>query len=250
MTNAKVNFNFEESYLGEKQITVKNTLGRVVEHLELAILDGYFGECCEFNDIANNAYGKLNIESDREIRTNQINVTDTFTIGSVVYFLSGGSVAAGQLRSTAEQGSVAVGVCTFINVGIAIGFRPFVQRLSEPNALDIAEAAIESADIVHVTTIDIDDDAHTAALNISNKIPVGKRIIDVIAKSTATVTDATVQLRTNAVSPAAISNAIDVDTIKVVSRAGTLENDVVTADGLQLITASAADRCLVTILWR
>jgi len=246
MTDKKVNFNFEESYLGEKQIVVTNNLGRTVKHLELVSLDGYFGECREFDGIVTTAKGLINIDSDREIRTNQINTDDTFTLGSVVYFVPGGSSAAGVLRAQTEATAIAVGICTFINAGVAIGFRPFVQRLSEPNIVDV----VYNSDAVKVTTVVVDDDA-TTAIDISDKIPIGARIIDVIVKATATAAAAgTLTLRSAAAAPANISGAIDCDTDKEINRAAALENDIVDDDGLEVVAAAADNRGVMSIFWR
>ena len=128
MTEAKVNFNFEEAKLGQTQVIVNNDLGRAVDHLELVLLNAYFGEVREFDGIADSADGVINIDSDREIGTDQINTGDTFVVGDVVFFEPGGSSAAGTLRSTTGTGNAPVGVLTDVSAGVSVTFRPFVQR--------------------------------------------------------------------------------------------------------------------------
>ncbi len=129
MTEAKVNFNFTETKVGAKQVLVTNDLSRTVDHLELVLLDAYFGEVREFEGIADSASGYINIDADREIATTQINTGDTFVVGNVIYFEPGGSSAAGELRAASGSGRAAVGIVTAINNGVSVTFRPFVQRL-------------------------------------------------------------------------------------------------------------------------
>lgn len=126
MTEAKVNFNFEESTVDAKQVLVTNDLGFDVSHLELVLINGYFGEVKEFDGIANGATGYINIDSDRTIGTTQIDTGDTFVVDSPVYF----HVANKVLEATSAAGNVAVGICTKINNGVSVEFRPFVQRTS------------------------------------------------------------------------------------------------------------------------
>ena len=130
MTEAKVNYNFEEAVVSNKQVTVTNNLGRAVEHLELVLLNGYFGEVRDFDGIADSAIGHINIDSDREIGTTQIDTGDTFNVGDPIYFEPGGSTVAGKLRAASATGNAAVGIITKVNAGVAITFKPFVQRTS------------------------------------------------------------------------------------------------------------------------
>ena len=129
MTEAKVNFNFEEAKVGQKQVVVNNTYGRTLDHLELVLLNGYFGEVREFDGIAAGADGVINIDSDREIATSQIGTSDTFVVGAILYFLPSSSVA-GKLRSASGTGRAAVGIVTAINNGTSVTFKPFAQRTS------------------------------------------------------------------------------------------------------------------------
>lgn len=130
MTEAKVNFNFEEAKVGQKQVAVTNTYARTLIHLELVLLNGYFGEVRDFDGIAASADGVINIDSDREIGTSQINTSDTFVVGNPVYFLPATTVA-GKLRSASATGNAPVGIVTSINNGVSVTFKPFAQRTSD-----------------------------------------------------------------------------------------------------------------------
>jgi len=132
-TQAAVNdYNFSEVTESDKQITVTNNLGRTAKYAELVNLGGYFGEVREFAGIANAATGKININPDRTIRTQQVKATTTFTVGSKVYFLSGGSSAAGELYGVETLNAIPVGVCLAEEgtggAQTAVTFRPYTQN--------------------------------------------------------------------------------------------------------------------------
>ena len=218
MADAKVNHNFEESYVGVQQMLVTNTLGRILEHLEIVALGGYVGEVMEFDDIAISGTGMINIDPNRRVYTSQINITDTFTVGGVVHFLTGGSAAAGEIRSTPETDSVPLGICTDINAAVAIEFKPFQQLAGGVNDLK-------------VSVYEVDADASTAIV-VTGLVPIGARIIDVIVECTATVTSATLQLQSNNVSPVNITAALVCAVDNTIVRAAILTNNVVDADGL------------------
>lgn len=126
MTTAVQNYSFEERKLGSKQVEVENDLGYAVKHLELVLINGYFGEVRSFDGIADGARGIINIDDEREIVTAQIDTGDTFVLDAPVYF----HVANKVLEVTSASGNVAVGICTYVNNGTAVGFKPFKQRLS------------------------------------------------------------------------------------------------------------------------
>lgn len=134
-TQAEVNeYNFTELTESDKQILVTNNLGRDVVFGEIVYLDGYFGEVREYGGIADGETGYININSERTVRTEQVEATDTFTVGNVLHFAPGGSSAAGKLVDAGEVGSIPVGVIT-AEVGTggaqtAVSFRPFVQGLA------------------------------------------------------------------------------------------------------------------------
>ena len=152
MTAVKTNTNeFAEIKSSDKQPLVTNNLGRDVEQLELVYLDGYFGEVLEYGGIVDTETGRINIDADREIRTKQVEATDTFTAGSTLWFASGGAGAAGKLVD-ADPGTgtrVAVGIITGEEgtggAQTAVTFRPFLQRL---DATDVsAEVLVNTAAI-------------------------------------------------------------------------------------------------------
>lgn len=138
------NNNFYEKYLGEKAITVTNNLGRTVEINELVYLGGYFGNALE--EIANGATGKIGIDHEREIYTEQIETTDTFTLGSVMYFVPGGSSAQGKLTDAAGETGVAVGTITAeegtAGAQTSVTFRPYLQK-ADVSGLDTRMTALE-----------------------------------------------------------------------------------------------------------
>lgn len=132
--NVPVNVqNFSEPTSNDKQPLVNNDLGRKVLMAELVYIGPYFGDVVEQDGIANAADGRINIDSDRTIRTKQVEATDTFTVGNELWFLSGGAGAAGTLVD-ADPGSgtrVAVGIITEEEgtggAQTSVTFRPYVQ---------------------------------------------------------------------------------------------------------------------------
>ena len=132
-TQAAVNdYNFSETTESDCQIKVTNSLGRTAKYAEIVNLGGYFGEVREFAGIANGATGKINIYPDRKIRTQQIEATTTFTVGSKVYFLSGGSGAAGKIYGVETLNAIPIGVCTEEEgtggAQTSVTFRPYTQN--------------------------------------------------------------------------------------------------------------------------
>ena len=134
MTEAIQNYSFEESRLGDKQVDVTNDLGHDVKHLELVLINGYFGEVRSWDPltvvgdhgIPDGARGVINIDDEREIQTKQIDTGDTFVLDAPVYF----HVVNRVLEVTSAAGNVAVGMCTVVNNGVSVGFKPFKQRLA------------------------------------------------------------------------------------------------------------------------
>ena len=236
MADAKVNYNFEEKLLSQDQVLVTNNLGRIAEHLELVSLDGYFGEVREFDDIANGATGMISINAERTINTTQCNLTDTFVLGGLVYFVSGGAGAAGALRAGYITGGTAVGICTVVNNGVSVGFKPYVQRVSGNNVGNISE-------------YDVVADA-TGGVVITGLVPLGARIYDVTVECKATNGSGTLQLQSNNATPVDITAALVCAVDNVVIRQAILTNNVVDGDGLLLTANGAADRGIMTIYWR
>ena len=236
MTDAKVNFNFEVTEVDVHQVLVTNNLGRVISHLELVYLDGYFGEVAEFDDIADGATGMINIDPNRQIATTQINITDTFVFKGIVWLVSHGVLATSVLRDAYVADAIPVGICTKVNNGTSVEFRPFVQRSGGGNDMKFS-----------VYNMDSD---HSTLVVVTGLVPLGARIMDVWVESTATVSSATMQLRSNNAAPVDITAALVIATDNVVIRQAILTNNIVDADGLEIIAASSSDRGIMTIAWR
>jgi len=233
------NYDYVELYLGKQDVIVTNDLGRDVDHLELVYLGGYFGEVREYDGIADSASGVVNLSRDRVIQTKQMEATDTFVAGQIVFFLPGGSSAAGLIRATPESGSIPVGRCT--GFGGSGGAHTYVEFKYEP-LIQYASSII--GQVVKSVETEITADA-TAGVLIN--IPVGAKIIDATVLCTATVGGGTMQLKTGAVTPAIISDAIACDTDEILSRAGQIKhsNRIVGVDGVKIFSAAAGDRGIV-----
>lgn len=133
MTEVAFNHDFTEVESGARQVLVTNDLGRTIEHHELVYLDGWFGEVVELDGIADNATGYINVDWERKIRSNQVEATDTFTVGNTMYFVPG-SGAAGTLTDAAGGTGVAIGTITDEGgTGGAqtwVEFMPFLQQVN------------------------------------------------------------------------------------------------------------------------
>jgi hypothetical protein len=146
MTEIKASaYNFRESKLSVKAVKVTNTLGRIIKMGELVYISPWFGNALE--DIAIAGSGYIGIDHEREIYTEQITITDTFAVDATVYFLSGGSSAAGTLEDSAASSAVAVGTITAIGgtagAHTSVTFKPFVQK-ADLAGIDTRLTALEA----------------------------------------------------------------------------------------------------------
>ena len=240
MTGYDYNYDFQVREVGP-EVVVTNNLGRTALHKEIVYLGGVLGVVEEFGGIANGATGRITpLSADMEITTAQVDATDTFTAGNDIYFLSGGSGAAGTLVDTPTTATVPAGKVTaeFGNGGAqtAVVFRPFNQG---------GEAAPGRYAKVVETAITAD-----ATAGVVVPLPLGAKIIDMWAIATATSGSGSVTLKTGAGSPATIATAIALATDQAVSRLAAGVDDtklIVGADGIKLFTAGATDRGLVYI---
>jgi len=237
MTTVKPNYGFHEEFLSVRQREVTNNLGRTVEHLEIAYLDGVVGECREYDGIADGASGMLNIDAERTIGTNQINVTDTFVVDGVVSFLTGGSAAAGEVRAGMVAGAVPLGICVSAVNGASgyVTFRPFKQDVGV-------------ADAIKTTVVNVATDISTGNQLAVPEIPVGAEILGMEVISRATVSSGTITLEQAdgtdiCLAAAATANA-------KASTASIAAANTVGADGVQLLGYSNAVRGIVIITWR
>ena len=174
-------FDFSEVSVNDKTPLITNNLGRAVTVAELVYLGGYFGDVIEQDGIANSADGRINIDSDRIIRTEQIEATDTFTVGNTIWFVAGGAGAAGTLEDANTGTDYAAGIITAEGgTGGAqtfVEFRPFAQRL---DAADVsAQVIVNTAGIAtnvtgisdNVTDIGTNDtDIATNVTGISDNV--------------------------------------------------------------------------------
>jgi hypothetical protein len=199
MTTYKVNdYDFSEVTSSDKHVLVTNNLGRTAEYAELVYLDGYFGEVVDTAGIANGATGYININADRTVRTKQVEATDTFTAGNTLWFVSGGSGAAGTLED-ADPGSGTRYACGIITdeegtggAQTAVEFRPFVQRL---DATDVSAQVSTNTTNIATNASDIsdnDDDIGTlASLTTSVQTDLVSAINEVDANADANASSIT-----------------------------------------------------------
>jgi len=121
MTEVQSNaYNFSEitgGANGDRQPLITNGEGRTVLPFEIVLQHAaepyYCGEVREYGGIADTEQGRICIDHNRVIRTEQIETTDTFVIGAKVYFSPGGSGAAGKIVDAASKitGDIEFGVC-------------------------------------------------------------------------------------------------------------------------------------------
>jgi hypothetical protein len=174
MASIENNNGFTEKLVGEKQVLVTNNLGRDVEQFELVYLGYWFGEVVSPDGIANGETGYINIDHERIIQTAQINTAATFTVGSTLYFKSGGSSAEGTLESSAG-GATAIGTITGEGgTGGAqtyVEFRPFIQKANNDgldtriDALEVDATTAQATIVVPLGTITQENGTPLTVLN-------------------------------------------------------------------------------------
>ena len=227
-------YDFSEPTSNDKQPLVTNAEGRTVLFAELVYLGGYFGDVADQDGIANSAAGRININSDRTIRTKQIKAADTFTVGNELWFVSGGAGAAGTLEDS-DPGSgtrVAVGIITEEEgtggAQTSVTFRPYVQL----QAAVAAVAAINAEPKTLVAKITADAAAGIAVAGLAE----GDEIIGVSVICTVTNGSGTLILETGGDDD--ITDGIACDTDKAVDYAATIDDAFSTlpASGAQIIS--------------
>ena len=228
-------YNFSEITESDKQVLVTNNLGRTAKYGELVYLGGYFGEVREYNGIANAASGRININADRIIRTQQVKDTTTFTVGQPVYFLSGGSSAAGLLYGVATLNAVPVGVCIAEEgtggAQTAVTFRPYTQGSADAKAVTQV--------VYKVTT--------GAAAIVVPTLKQGDEIIDVMIIPTGASTNGTIKI-TDGTSD--ITDAMTCAVDKTIARAKTIDDakSTLPAAGAKIVCAGDAVAATVAIV--
>lgn len=230
MTEAKINYNFHENFIDVDLRKITNSSGAAYIHMQLVYEDGFFGEVREFDGIADSETGYINIFPKRKISTTQIDLADTFVLGSPLYF----DPVTELLEDADAVGAYKVGFVTKVNNGVCVEFQPFAQD--------------GRAESVEMTTFDVDADA-TGSLDITGIIPEGATIIDVLVECTTANSAGTLQLREET-GDAAITDAIICAVDNVIERAASISISTVGSNGLEIISNGAADRGLMTIVWR
>ncbi len=227
-------FDFSQLTINDTQPVVANALGRTITIAELVYLSGYFGDVVEDDGIATATSGRINIDHNREIRTEQILVTETFVVGNTLWFVAGGSSAAGTLQDS-DPGSgtrVACGIITGFG-GTAgahtyVEFRPFVQLQAAVSAVAVLNA--EPKILVAKITADA-----SAGIAVSG-LAIGDEIIGAHVICTASNASGTLVLETGDDDDITDGMICAVDTTVVV--AGTIDdaNSTLPAAGAQIIS--------------
>ena len=212
-------FDFSEVSVNDKQPVITNNLGRDTTIAELVFLSGYFGDVVEQDGIANAGTGRINIDSDRIIRTEQIEVTDTFTIGNTIWFVAGGAGAAGTLEDANTGTDYAAGIITGEGgTGGAqtfVEFRPFAQRL---------DAADVSAQVI-VNTAGIATNVTDIGTNVTD---IGTNVTDIGTNVTG-ISDNVTDIATINAEPKTLVFPVTVDASGSIAVSGLVENDEVVA---------------------
>lgn len=184
MTVYPYNFDLAIREVG-KQAEVTNNLGRTAIYGEIVYLDGIYGIVMEHAGIADGAKGRIAmLDSDIIVSTAQITATDTFGVGRPVYFLAGGSSAAGTLEDSAASGAVAIGTITAeqgsAGAMTAVSFRPYSQIVDYggyDDRLDAVEAVVdalaEDPGIPFRKTVKLTSEAATTPVSIIADDDVG-----------------------------------------------------------------------------
>jgi len=255
MTTYDYNFNLAIREVGE-QVTVTNNLGRTAVYGEIVNLDGMYGIVMEHDGIANGATGRMYVlQPDTLISTAQINKTDTFVVGQPIYFLAGGSTAAGTLEADAEGSAVAIGTIVEaidpVSLHAAVAFRPYSQIVNYggyDTRLTAVESAIEDSAVkVARVVIDAGDDYSTTGKPVT--IPKGAVILDVVAVATETKASGTAQVFNGA---SAVHTAIGMDTDGAVTRMAAGVDDTkltVGTDAITVKTHASGDAGIVSIYY-
>lgn len=236
------NYDLAIREVGE-QIVVTNSLGRTAIYGELVHLGGALGFVMEFAGIANGATGRIQpVSPDYEVSTAQVEATDTFTVGNILYFLPGGSSAAGTLVDVPTSATYPVGIITAEQgtggAQTAVSFRGFSQR---GEALPGATLKVIRADLL------ASDDFHTTGKPLA--IPVGSRIVDVVAIATAANSGGTVVLNNGA---GAVHTALVMASDGALTRMAAAVDDtklLVGSSVMSLVTHAAADAGIVYVYY-
>ena len=231
-------FDFSEVTINDKTPVITNNLGRDTTIAELVFLSGYFGDVVEQDGIANAGTGRINIDSDRIIRTEQIEVTDTFTIGNTIWFVAGGAGAAGTLEDANTGTDYAAGIITGEGgTGGAqtfVEFRPFAQRL---DAADVSAQVIINTAGIATNVTDIGTNVTDIGTNVTdigtNVTGISDNVADIVTINAEPKT-IVAKITSDASSGIAVSGLVVGDEIVAVSVICTTSNasgDLILEDG-------------------
>lgn len=258
------NYDFHTETLHDLVPEVENSSLRTVLHNELVLLNGFFGEVCDYDGIATEAKGNICIDANRTIHTNQVKAAldpAAFVAGQVVYFVPQNGLAVGFLTPLYEATAVPVGIITGADAASKwVEFRPFVQTMDvsmlrdsrsvlsgiQSDITELQDEDVHNPVKIAVATVEAANDGIDLTLAALG-MKLGDTIVTVFAKSTADVANATVLIGHKG--GAAITNAIDIKTANTVIAAASVAGGVLTADGLTATTASAADKCELYIMY-
>lgn len=102
-------YNFVEKKLfgSPVTITVTNNTTRTMLLGETVFLDGWIGNVTEQDGIAAGARGTIDVNPNRHVSMNQVDVADTFAAGkNPIYFVPQTNSAVGYFQDTTATGSV------------------------------------------------------------------------------------------------------------------------------------------------
>ena len=101
------NFTEKELFGSDVIIKVTNNTTRTILFGETVFLDGWIGECVDQDGIAAAAIGQINVNPNRNISMNQVDVADTFAAGdNPIWFQPQTNVAVGFWVDTTLAGRV------------------------------------------------------------------------------------------------------------------------------------------------
>lgn len=246
-------YGFLEQTLSDRTMVVTNDTTRKMLQNELVLVDGIFGNVLEHNGIAGSSSGKISINADRTIKTNQLATGAAFTVGATVYAVDGTNDAPVGLTHV-SVGNTPVGVCVEIDPAttqLYVVFRPFIQPVNTTgfearvDALEdnVALNPMKVAEIV----VDADASAGLAFANAATGLAVGDKIVDIIVRADAANAAGTAKVTHGGVGGADITDAISNVVAGTIGRAGKVVDGVITADGLVITTNDATTKCTVYV---
>lgn len=244
MTPYDYNYDLAVREVG-KQIVVTNNLGRTALYGEIVYLGGVLGIVMDFAGIANSATGRIApLDSSVEISTSQIEATATFTAGAELLFEGGGSSAAGKLVVTATATTVPAGIIVSEQgtggAQTAVNFRPYDQ--TNANAAALLVKTVKVARVIIDAATDYSTNGKAA------NIPLGAKILDVMAIATATHTNGTAQV---IMGTDAVHTAIVMAADQAVTRmaAGVDDTKLTVTAAVTVKTAAIGDAGIVEIYY-